>query len=290
MKVLVFGGGGFVGRHLAAHLAPRGVQVTVCTRAPQKHRDLLVLPGLRMLSLQSAERAALLAEMAAADGVVNLTGIWRERRAGDYARAHVDFPRELGELCRMAGVRRLIHVSAAGAAPDAASRFLRSRWQGEAAITAGFPEAVVLRPALVYGRDDPYTQGWVRALGGYARIVPVPAAERPLAPLYVGDLVRVIEQALDDRKGPGRYDLCGPVPMALKAWVQYLADVLGQRVRLWPLAPRASRILGRLPLPLKCFGLERLDTLSEVPCASPWPERFLPRPLAPAAVLPSCLS
>ena len=287
MNVLLFGGGGFVGRHLAAHLAAQGCRVAVYTRRPQNHRDLLVLPGLRVLALPGAERSALLAELAAADAVVNLVGIWREDRVGDYARAHVDLPRELAELCRLARVQKLVHVSSSGAAPDAASRFLRSRWQGEAAITAGFPEAVILRPGFVFGADDPYTKTWIRGLRRRPCIVVVPGAGRPVAPLYVGDLVRVLEQALRDRKGPGRYDLCGPTAFELGTWVQYMAAILRLSVRLMPLTPVFSRMLARLPAP--CCGLERLDALDTSPCSSPWPARFLPGPVPPAAVLPGCV-
>lgn len=286
IKVVLFGGAGFVGRSLAARLTASGAEVSVYTRYPPAHRDLLVLPGLRLLPLE-IERSLLRRQIAGADGVVNLVGMDYERRPGDFARAHVDFPRELADLCISTKISKVIHLSTVGAGPDAGSHYLRSKWQGESALAAGCPAAVILRPGLVFGGQDPRTVQLVRQLRGWPRTLLLPAAAAPLAPLYLGDLVRVILEVLADRKGPGRYDLCGPTVYRLDEWVQQIAQIVGRPVRLLPLGPGLSRWQSRLTpwVPGALCTIDQYRTLTGVACTGPWPERLLSRPVEPASVL-----
>src|SRR5512134_3753661 len=113
-NVLVLGGSGFLGRHVARQLAARGVQVRVPTRNRERARDLILLPTVEVIEANIADEASLTRLLRGCDAVVNLVGILH----GDFERAHVELPRRVIAACKQWGVRRLVHVSALKAAAE----------------------------------------------------------------------------------------------------------------------------------------------------------------------------
>ena len=225
-NVLVVGGSGFIGRHLVAALAARGVRVTVPSRRRERAKHLILLPTVDVVEADVCAPGVLERLVAGRDAVINLAGILH----GDFQHAHVELPQATVNACRAAGVKRLLHMSALGAARDAPSDYLRSKAMGEeAALAAADLDVTVFRPSVVFGPEDRF----LNLFAQLARFLPVLALACPRAqfqPVYVGDVAQVMAAALGEKGTFGRrFDLCGPRRYTLRELMDYVCAVTGRR-------------------------------------------------------------
>ena len=165
-KLLVLGGSGFVGRSLCAQQVARdgGAAdggVTVPTRHLARAKGLNTLPGLTLVAADVHDDAQLQALVRGCDAVVNLVAILHGSEA-EFEHVHVELPRRLAAACRAAGVRRVVHVSALGAAADAPSRYLRSKAAGEAVLQSAALDLTLLRPSVMFGEADRFLNMFAR--------------------------------------------------------------------------------------------------------------------------------
>lgn len=297
--VLVIGGSGFVGRHLVAALAARGARVTVPVRRPERARHLLTLPTVELVAADVGRRRRALARLVRGrDAVVNLVGILhggkdRALQRGpnnygpEFARLHVELPQAIIAACREAGVKRLLHVSALGAALDAPSEYLRSKAVGEQMVLAAEDlEVTVFRPSVIFGPED----GFLNLFAHLARITPLLAVVCPAArfqPVYVGDVARALVVALGERASFGRrYDLCGPQVYTMKELARYACRASGRRRIVfgvpgpltWPLAALLERLPGKL------VTRDNLRSMSVDNVCPGCPQGSLPFGVAPTAL------
>ncbi|GAB1577889.1 complex I NDUFA9 subunit family protein [Bordetella petrii] len=228
MRILLIGGTGFIGRHVAARLAARGHSLMVPTRNYARGRDLLPLPTVTLAEADVHDDAELDRLLRECDAVINLAGILhggsgRPYGAG-FARVHVQLPQRIAQACRRNGVRRMLHISAMGADSQGPSMYLRSKGDGEAAVRAVFaawPEGActIFRPSVVFGPDDHLTTLFAR-LARWLPVVPLAGAGARMQPVYVGDVAAALETALNNPDTAGKaYGLCGPQ-------VHTLADIV----------------------------------------------------------------
>jgi uncharacterized protein YbjT (DUF2867 family) len=304
-SVLVVGGSGFLGRHLVAALAARGVKVIVPTRRRERAKHLILLPTVEVVEADIFAPGVLERLAAGRQAVLNLVGILHGRRGRpdergpndygpDFARVHVELPQALIAACRASGARRLLHVSAIGASPAAPSEYLRSKAFGEQAVLAADDlDVTVFRPSIVFGPEDRFLNSFaalLKLLPGMA--VPCPGAR--FQPVYVGDVARATVAALDDPQTRGKvYELCGPQVYTMKQLVEYVCAATGRRRIIVGLSDRLSYFQARLmewtPGPL----MTRDNYYSmQVPsvCTGSFPFGIQPQPLeavAPAYLAPS---
>ncbi|HEX7559097.1 MAG TPA: NAD(P)H-binding protein, partial [Usitatibacter sp.] len=132
-SLCIIGGTGFVGRSIAEQACARGLRVRVVTRSAPRARPLLVLPTLETVVADPNDEASLGRCLENMDAAVNLAGILHERRGATFESVHAELPRKIARACGVAGVRRVLHMSALGAAADGPSAYLRSKAKGEAA-------------------------------------------------------------------------------------------------------------------------------------------------------------
>ena len=215
MKIVVFGGTGFIGAHLVARLAATGARVIVAARHPQRARHLILLPRVEVVAAASSEPAALAALLAGADAAINLVGILHSKRGAPYGpqfrAAHVELPRRIVAACAAAAVPRYLHMSSLGAALDAPSMYLRSKADGEIAARAEpSVAATIFRPSVVFGPGDSFLNTFAR-LQKWLPFVPLAAADADFQPVYVGDVAQAFVNALaEPRTRHQVYDLGGP--------------------------------------------------------------------------------
>jgi NADH dehydrogenase len=248
-SVCVLGGTGFVGRHLVARLAEHGYRVRVLSRHPQRHRDLLVNPGVELVSCNIHDVQQLTAQFKGLDAAINLVGILNERRDGDFRRVHVDLVDKVADACRNNRVTRLLHMSALNAsATEGPSLYLTTKGEGanRAHSQAGL-KVTSFRPSVIFGPDDSFFNRFAALLRVTPGIFPLACPDTRFAPVYVGDVAEAFCTALDDKSTWGkRYELCGPKAYTLKALVEYTAGQLGLRRWVIGLNPGLSRLQARI--------------------------------------------
>jgi uncharacterized protein YbjT (DUF2867 family) len=204
LKVVVFGGTGFIGSHLIARLAQEGVAITVPTRRARHARHLACLPRVGIVEADIHDDASLARLVAGQDAAINLVGVLHSKKGTPYGpqfkRAHVDLPRRIVDACAAAGVPRYLHMSALGAAVDGPSMYQRSKAAGEEAARA-HPEvaATIFRPSVVFGPGDNFLNMFAR-LQSMFPFMPLACADADFQPVYVGDVAEAFVSALRDPK------------------------------------------------------------------------------------------
>ena len=269
-RVCILGGTGFVGRHLVSDLARAGIQTRVLTRRRERHRELLVIPNCEVIEVAVHEPTALEEHFRGCDAVVNLAGILNEypKDGESFQGVHVEFPQNIINACRSAGVQRLLHVSALHAASDAPSQYLQTKAAGEDAVhAAGGVDLQVtsFRPSVIYGSDDSFFNRFAALLALSPLVFPLACAQSRFAPVFVDDVVLAMRLSLNDRSTFGnRYDLCGPATYTLRELVEYTAKLSDRSPLIWSLGPRLAAIQAQIleKLPGKLLSTDNLLSLS----------------------------
>ncbi|HXQ63600.1 MAG TPA: complex I NDUFA9 subunit family protein [Steroidobacteraceae bacterium] len=233
LSISVLGGTGFVGSHLVSRLVRDGHRVRVLTRNRDRHRALLVLPGLELITADVHNPSVLVEAVRGSDVVINLVGILNERgRSGaGFARAHVELARKVVAACRSGGVGRLLHMSSLRAAEHAPSHYLRSKGVAERVVReeSGAVVWTLFEPSVIFGPGD----GFMNRFAALLRLFPVMPLARSgtrFAPVFIGDVVEAMARSLADHTTHGAtLQLCGPQTLTLADTVRYVAAVLGRR-------------------------------------------------------------
>jgi NADH dehydrogenase len=299
-SVLIVGGSGFVGRHLAAALARYSIRIVVPTRLRERAKPLILLPTVEVVQTDIFAPGELERLAAGCQLVVNLAGVLHGRRGRrdergpndygpDFARVHVELPQAIVRACRAAGATRLLHVSALGAAPAAPSEYLRSKGIGEQAVLAAEDlEVTVFRPSVIFGPEDRFLNQFAW-LARFLPLLAIPSPDAAFAPVYVADVAAAMLAAVHDKDTFGKaYELCGPREYSLRQLVQYVCEVTGRRRKVAGLpegiAALQARFLELLPRPP--FTRDNLLSM-RVPstCSGQFPFGIVPQSLEAVAPL-----
>lgn len=238
--VVMLGGSGFVGRHLAQQLLAQGARLRIASRNPERAYRLKPLGNLGQVQLlrcdiTSAESVA--RALSGTDALVNLVGIF----AGELDAVQGSGLGQVAAAARAAGLSALVHVSANGADLDSPSAYGRSKAAGEAAILAEFPGATILRPSVLFGPDDKFLNLFAKLIA-MLPVVPVFGPDKCLQPLFVDDAALAIATALADpaRHGGKVYELGGPEVLTMLGLHQRIATAQGRKGLFAPLPDVAS--------------------------------------------------
>lgn len=228
LRVVVTGGSGFVGRVLCARLAadPRIRRIVLPTRRLAHSRALSVLPTVELVEADIHDPTAAKSVLAGADALVQLVAILHGDAAA-FERTHVALPRTLAAACVAVGVPRVVHVSALGVAADAPSQYLRSKAAGEAVWRSSGLAVTMLRPSVIFGADDRFTNLFA-ALQRVLPLLPLAGANARFQPVWVGDVAAAVHKALFDPATIGRiFDCAGPEVLTLREIVTRVGAMAG---------------------------------------------------------------
>ncbi len=239
--ILVLGGTGFVGRSVCERLVERSgggdARILVPSRRPQRAQHLRTLPTVEVLQADVHDEAVLRRLVAGCDAVINLVAILHGSEA-DFERTHVELPRKLVAACQAAGVRRVVHVSALGAAINAPSRYLRSKAAGEVVLETSGLDVTVLRPSVIFGEHDRFINLFA-TMQRVTPVVPLAGAAAQFQPVWVEDVASAIVAALDQPGSIGQTLECGgPTVYTLEQLVRFAGRCTG-RERLVIALPEA---------------------------------------------------
>jgi NADH dehydrogenase len=253
--VTVFGGTGFLGRHVVRALLKRGWRVRAAVRRPDLagHLQPLGLVGwVQPVQANLRYRWSVDRAVGGADAVINLVAVLGNSGRQRLDAVNVFGARAVAEATRAAGIKTLVHVSALGADKEAPSAYGQSKAAGEAAVFETLPDAVVMRPSFIFGPEDRFFNRFA-GLAQFSPVFPLIGGGRTrMQPVFAGDVARAIADSLEGRAAPGGiYELGGPEVMTLRECVAFaLAEADRKRLLLplpWSLARVAGAILQNLP-------------------------------------------
>ncbi len=225
--ITVFGGGGFLGRYVAQALLEAGARIRIAQRDPTAANFIKPLGNLGTVQLIAADVRKLASVTRAVNGVdmvVNLVGSFDNMDAVQHIGAA-----NVAKAAANAGCKTLVHISAIGGDMDSPAVYGRSKAAGEAAVRDAFPSATILRPSIVFGREDQFVNRFA-ALIRMLPVVPVIGATTKFQPVFVGDVAKAVAAALTNpaMHAAKTYDLGGPEILSMRQLNEWIAHAIGR--------------------------------------------------------------
>jgi uncharacterized protein YbjT (DUF2867 family) len=247
--IIIFGGTGFLGRHIVPRLAERGARMVVISRDPARGRHLQPMCAVGQIVVQRADLAsedALGQVLRGAHAVINLIGILHERRDGQFDEVHGELPGRIAKVAAEAGVERMVQISALGADPGSKAAFARSKAEGERLVLQRFPKATVLRPSIVIGPEDSFFNRFAEMVRFLPGLPLIGGGNTKYQPVYAGDVAEAMVAALTREDVFGRiYQLGGPKVYSFAELMRYMLNLTGRRRLLIPISYNLARLQAR---------------------------------------------
>jgi NADH dehydrogenase len=244
--VTVFGGSGFLGRHVVRAIAKRGFRVRVAVRRPDLGLFLQPLGVVGQIQLVQANLRypdSVKRALEKTDAVVNCVGILTETSRQSFGWVQAEGARVIAEAAP-AGIP-LVQVSAIGADSSSESAYARSKGEGEASVKAARPDAIIVRPSILFGQGDSFFNRFA-SLARALPVLPIAGADTRFQPVWAGDVGEAIALAVDGKVPAGRiYEFGGPEVRTLRELVEYVLRVTERKRVVLPLPEGAARIQAR---------------------------------------------
>ncbi|MGD9922360.1 MAG: complex I NDUFA9 subunit family protein [Pseudorhodoplanes sp.] len=236
--VTVFGGTGFLGRRIARHLCERGFAVRVASRHPDRGNKLFArdYSNLQSVAADITDEQSITSALAGASGAVNAVSLYVERGQQTFHSVHVEAAQRVAAQAHRGGVERFVQVSGIGSDASSRSLYIRKRGEGELAVRAAFPDAILVRSAVMFGPDDAFLTTIVKLL----RQLPIyPMFGRGLTklqPVYVEDVAEAVAELLRRPAAhAATFECVGPRVYSYKEFVTSIALEAGLRTPLVPM-------------------------------------------------------
>lgn len=254
--VTIFGGSGFIGRYAVRALARKGYRIRAACRRPDLAGFLQPMGDVGQIQPVQANLRFPDSVSRAVEGahvVVNCVGVLSPTGAQTFGAVHDEGARAVARTAREAGARRLLHISAIGASAASPSRYAQSKAAGEAAVLEEFPDAIILRPSVVFGPEDDF----FNRFASMARISPVlpliGGGQTRFQPVFVGDIAAALAAAAE-ADGAGRpgtiYELGGPEVLSFRELLERTLEYAGRRRGFLPLPFWLAKLQALLTWPL----------------------------------------
>ena len=245
--VVLVGGSGFFGTHIAQDLLERGARLRIASRNPQRSFSLKPLAELGQLQFARCDvtrRDSLEASLRDADAVVYLVGSFD----GDLETLHAEAAGNAAQIATEQGAQSFVYISGLGADLDSEAEYARTKALGEQAVLDAFPKATVLRPAALFGEDDEFIQMFAGLISNLP-VLPIFGVDAELQPLWVDDAAAAVANALADPNAHGGkiYEIAGPEKITMGELHERLAQAQGRDRRFLPVPDFASRLFAALP-------------------------------------------
>jgi len=270
--VTVFGGTGFLGRRVVRQLRARGFPVRIASRHPQRGKELFGSddPQLQSIEADIHDEQSIAGAVAGAYSVVNAVSLYVEYGQKTFHSVHVEAARRLASRAQQAGVKRLAHVSGIGSDPTSSSLYIRKRGEGEQVTRAAFGDAIIIRPAVMFGPDDAFLSVILELL---QRLPIYPMFGRGLTrlqPAYVQDVAEAIARALQEAERHAiTYECAGPRVYSYEQLLRTVAHEAALKPILipvpfavWHALARVSEMLPRPPVTRNQVELMQVDNVS----------------------------
>jgi NADH dehydrogenase len=237
--VTVFGGTGFVGTQVVRALARQGWRIRVAARHPRRGFRLLPYGDVGQIQLVAADLTrpdTIAAALEGAQACINLVGVLYATPGRGFKKIHQDGATFIAEAAAAKGVTRFVQVSAIGADPKGRAAYARTKAAAEAAVRRFMPQAVILRPSIVFGSEDAFFNKFA-AMAAFAPALPlIRGGKTKFQPVFVGDVAQAVAVALQGEDAAGRtFELGGPTVYSFKELLQLVLRETGRKRFLAPI-------------------------------------------------------
>jgi NADH dehydrogenase len=269
--VTVFGGTGFLGRPVVQHLLEREFSVRVASRHPDRYHVVGVDHNhLQFIQADIRDEQAVADAVAGAYGVVNAVSLYLERGTDTFHAVHVEAAKRVAAQAMRAGIERFVHVSGIGADVASQSLYIRKRGEGELAVRAEFPNAVLIRPAVMFGPDDAFLTTVITLMHRFPIFPMFGDGVTRLQPVYVDDVAEAVVLVLQHPDIEAKTFECGgPRIYTYTEFLRLVADEAGLKPILVPVPFAAwhalaglSELLSKPPVTRNQVELMQIDTVA----------------------------
>ena len=239
--VTIYGGSGFVGRYIARRMAQQGWRVRVAVRHPNDAifvRPYGVVGQVEPVFCNIRDDDSVRDVARGADALVNCVGILAESGKNTFGAVQAEGAERVARIAKELGTERLVQISAIGADAESDSEYARTKAKGEASVLEHRPDAIILRPSIVFGPEDEFFNRFAD-MTRFSPLIPVVGAETKFQPVYVDDVAQAAVSAVLGTAKPGIYELGGP---DVRSFAELMHDMLA--------IVRRRRFLARLPFPI----------------------------------------
>ncbi len=229
--VTIYGGSGFVGRYIARRLAKAGWRVRVAVRRPNEAMHVKpygVVGQVEPVFCNIRDDASVRAVMNGADAVVNCVGTFDRKGRNSFDAVQHQGAARIARIAAEERVQRMVHISAIGADPESASVYAQTKAKGERAILQAMPDAVILRPSVIFGPEDAFFNRFA-GMTRFSPVLPVVGADTKFQPVYVDDVAHAAALAVEGKANPGIYELGGPDVNTFRELMQEMLEVIRRR-------------------------------------------------------------
>ncbi|HEY9234319.1 MULTISPECIES: complex I NDUFA9 subunit family protein [Phenylobacterium] len=265
--VTVFGGSGFIGTQIVRALARQGLRIRVAVRQPHLAHTMRLMGDVGQIEVVQANvrnEASVRRALDGAQACVNAVGILFEAGAQKFKSVQVEGAANVAKAARNLGVERLVHISAIGADANSSSEYARTKAQGEEAIRAAYPEAVIIRPSVVFGQGDGLFEKFAEMAAASPALPLIGAATR-FQPVFVSDVARAVAAAVLDPSAAGKtYELGGPGVFTMQQVLDLVLAETERRRILVPLPFGIAKLIGALCQPLALLTVTPPITADQV--------------------------
>lgn len=254
--VTIYGGSGFVGRYVARRMAKAGWRVRVAVRNPNEAlfvKPYGVVGQVEPILCNIRDDASVLSAMMGADAVVNCVGILAEAGKNKFDAVQADGAERVARLAAESGVARMVHISAIGADVSSESAYAASKGAGEAGVLKHMPQAVILRPSIIFGSEDNFFNRFA-SMTRMGPILPVVGAETKFQPVHVDDVAKAVVLAVTGEAASGLYELGGPEVDTFRGLMQRMLTVVNRRRLILNLPVWVARIMA--------FGFDMMQAIT----------------------------
>jgi len=251
----ILGGGGFIGRYLVRNLTNKNFRCIIPTRNPFTKGYLKTQApsgAVEIIKFNTDNLNEIKNSINNSDVVINLCGILYENRKQKFYTIHSDLPDTITNLCAQANVKKFIHVSAIGASKDSKSKYQQSKFLGEEKALNNFKNTVVIRPSVVCGSEDNFTNLFAKL--SVSPVIPVVNMNYKFQPIFVNDVARAILKAIETKNNEGKiYEIGGEKIISFGDMIKLILKIIGKKRLVvempMTLAKIQSALLGLLPIP-----------------------------------------
>ena len=245
---VVFGGSGFIGKHVVRALVHRGWRVRVPMRRPHVGLDLKVMGNVGQVQLMQANvryPASVARAVEGADAVVNLVAVLAESGNQTFDALHIDGARTIAQACAAQGIDDLVHISAIGADVDAEAEYSISKGHGEQAVRESVPTADLLRPSIVFGPEDEFFNRFA-SMATMAPALPLIGGDTQFQPVYAGDVGEAVATLLGRGTTGETYELGGPRTYTFRELMEFMLAIIDRKRLLVPLPFSVASLMGKI--------------------------------------------